>query len=220
MDARRTTTVTCLFCGRQIEEASGWSCSNTTVSGIVACARARAVRARARPVGPRALPRPRSSEYANGLVRSPSFACEGPLRVWGLGTKRHGTAASEGSSTAPPTRKRAFLRRAVKIELRTGRRKCRSCLADRGPPRASIPTAPLPLTVAAQADVAKALGDLIRLQLLDALRRRAGKVCVCELVPLFDVSEPTLSHPPQKAQGRRRRELRAAGSVGLLLRQT
>jgi ArsR family transcriptional regulator len=44
------------------------------------------------------------------------------------------------------------------------------------------------------AAVAKALGDPIRLQLVDVLRRHAGKVCVCELVPLFDVSQPTLSH--------------------------
>jgi ArsR family transcriptional regulator len=44
------------------------------------------------------------------------------------------------------------------------------------------------------AEVAKALGDPIRLQLVDVLRKHAGKVCVCELVPLFDVSQPTLSH--------------------------
>jgi ArsR family transcriptional regulator, arsenate/arsenite/antimonite-responsive transcriptional repressor len=43
------------------------------------------------------------------------------------------------------------------------------------------------------AEVAKALGDPIRLQLVDVLRKHAGKVCVCELVPLFDVSQPTLS---------------------------
>ena len=42
--------------------------------------------------------------------------------------------------------------------------------------------------------VAKALGDPIRLQLVDVLRKHAGKVCVCELVPLFDISQPTLSH--------------------------
>src|SRR3954464_11915575 len=35
------------------------------------------------------------------------------------------------------------------------------------------------------AEVAKALGDPIRLQLVDVLRKHAGKVCVCELVPLF-----------------------------------
>ena len=44
------------------------------------------------------------------------------------------------------------------------------------------------------ATVAKALGDPIRLQLVDVLRRHAGKVCVCELTPLFDVGQPTFSH--------------------------
>ncbi len=38
------------------------------------------------------------------------------------------------------------------------------------------------------ATIAKALGDPIRLQVVDVLRKHAGKVCVCELVPLFDVS--------------------------------
>lgn len=44
------------------------------------------------------------------------------------------------------------------------------------------------------AAVAKALGDPVRITLLDVLRRHAGKVCVCELVPLFDLSQPTVSH--------------------------
>jgi ArsR family transcriptional regulator, arsenate/arsenite/antimonite-responsive transcriptional repressor len=44
------------------------------------------------------------------------------------------------------------------------------------------------------ARVAKALGDPIRLQLVDVLRKHAGKVCVCELTPLFDVGQPTVSH--------------------------
>src|SRR6059058_5657812 len=44
------------------------------------------------------------------------------------------------------------------------------------------------------AAVAKALGDPVRLQLVDVLRKHAGKVCVCELVPLFDVGQPTVSH--------------------------
>jgi len=48
------------------------------------------------------------------------------------------------------------------------------------------------------AEVAKALGDPIRLQLVDLLRKHAGKVCVCELVPLFEVSQPTLSHHLRK----------------------
>jgi ArsR family transcriptional regulator, arsenate/arsenite/antimonite-responsive transcriptional repressor len=44
------------------------------------------------------------------------------------------------------------------------------------------------------ATVAKALGDPVRVQLVDVLRKHAGKVCVCELVPLFDLSQPTVSH--------------------------
>jgi ArsR family transcriptional regulator, arsenate/arsenite/antimonite-responsive transcriptional repressor len=44
------------------------------------------------------------------------------------------------------------------------------------------------------AAIAKALGDPIRVQLVDVLRKHAGKVCVCELVPLFDLSQPTVSH--------------------------
>ena len=48
------------------------------------------------------------------------------------------------------------------------------------------------------ATVAKALSDPIRVQLVDVLRRHAGKVCVCELVPLFDISQPTLSHHLKK----------------------
>ncbi len=55
------------------------------------------------------------------------------------------------------------------------------------------------------ARLAKALGDPVRLQLVDVLRKHAGKVCVCELVPLFDISQPTLSHHLKK--------LREAGIV-------
>lgn len=42
--------------------------------------------------------------------------------------------------------------------------------------------------------IAKALADPIRLQLVDVLRKHAGEVCVCELTPLFDVGQPTVSH--------------------------
>ncbi|MGH2850170.1 MAG: ArsR/SmtB family transcription factor [Solirubrobacteraceae bacterium] len=44
------------------------------------------------------------------------------------------------------------------------------------------------------ATVARALGDPVRLQLVDVLRTHAGKVCVCELVPLFELAQPTISH--------------------------
>jgi ArsR family transcriptional regulator len=54
--------------------------------------------------------------------------------------------------------------------------------------------------------IAKALGDPIRMQLVDVLRKHAGKVCVCELVPLFDLSQPTVSH--------HLKVLRDAGIVG------
>jgi ArsR family transcriptional regulator, arsenate/arsenite/antimonite-responsive transcriptional repressor len=54
--------------------------------------------------------------------------------------------------------------------------------------------------------IAKALGDPIRMQLVDVLRKNAGRVCVCELVPLFDLSQPTVSH--------HLKVLRDAGIVG------
>ncbi|MEA2373823.1 MAG: ArsR family transcriptional regulator, arsenate/arsenite/antimonite-responsive transcriptional [Thermoleophilaceae bacterium] len=57
------------------------------------------------------------------------------------------------------------------------------------------------------AQVAKALSDPIRVQLVDVLRKAAGEVCVCELVPLFAISQPTLSHHLKK--------LREAGIVGV-----
>jgi ArsR family transcriptional regulator len=57
------------------------------------------------------------------------------------------------------------------------------------------------------AELAKALSDPIRIQLVDVLGRHAGEVCVCELVPLFDVTQPTLSHHLRK--------LREAGIVGV-----
>ena len=64
-----------------------------------------------------------------------------------------------------------------------------------------------PERAAEVASVAKALADPIRVQLVDVLRKHAGQVCVCELVPLFDISQPTLSHHLKK--------LRDAGIVGV-----
>jgi ArsR family transcriptional regulator, arsenate/arsenite/antimonite-responsive transcriptional repressor len=56
------------------------------------------------------------------------------------------------------------------------------------------------------ASIAKALGDPVRMQLVDVLRGHAGEVCVCELVPLFELSQPTVSH--------HLKILREAGIVG------
>ncbi len=53
------------------------------------------------------------------------------------------------------------------------------------------------------AAVAKALGDPTRLQLVDVLRRHAGKVCVCELQPLFDIKQSTLSEHLKKLRDAR-----------------
>ncbi|MCG7204448.1 ArsR/SmtB family transcription factor [Streptomyces arenae] len=46
------------------------------------------------------------------------------------------------------------------------------------------------------AKVFKALGDPVRLRLLSmiASRGEGGEVCVCELTPAFDLSQPTISH--------------------------
>jgi ArsR family transcriptional regulator len=57
------------------------------------------------------------------------------------------------------------------------------------------------------AQLAKALGDPTRLQLVDVLRKHAGEVCVCELQPLFDIKQSTLSEHLKK--------LRDAGLVGV-----
>jgi ArsR family transcriptional regulator len=48
------------------------------------------------------------------------------------------------------------------------------------------------------AALGKVLSDPIRVQLVDVLRKAPGQVCVCELQPLFDVSQPTLSHHLKK----------------------
>lgn len=45
------------------------------------------------------------------------------------------------------------------------------------------------------ARVFKALGDPVRLRLLSMIAlHQGGEVCVCELTPAFDLSQPTISH--------------------------
>ena len=58
------------------------------------------------------------------------------------------------------------------------------------PARPSIDSAQAALL----ATYAKALGDPIRLQLVDVLAAHPGELCACELLPLFDIAQSTLSH--------------------------
>jgi ArsR family transcriptional regulator len=57
------------------------------------------------------------------------------------------------------------------------------------------------------AAVGKALAEPIRVQLLDVLRRHGEPLCQCELRPLFDLPQSTLSHHLSK--------LTAAGLVDI-----
>jgi ArsR family transcriptional regulator, arsenate/arsenite/antimonite-responsive transcriptional repressor len=66
------------------------------------------------------------------------------------------------------------------------------------------------IDVMALSKIGKALSDPVRLQIVDVLRRQAGEVCVCDLQPLFDIAQPTLSHHLKK--------LRDAGLVGVVRR--
>jgi ArsR family transcriptional regulator, arsenate/arsenite/antimonite-responsive transcriptional repressor len=44
------------------------------------------------------------------------------------------------------------------------------------------------------AQVARALGDPVRLQIVDVLHHHAGAICVCEITDLFDLAQSTVSH--------------------------
>jgi ArsR family transcriptional regulator len=44
------------------------------------------------------------------------------------------------------------------------------------------------------ARIAAALAEPVRVRILDVLRRSSVEVCQCELVPLFDMPQSTLSH--------------------------
>ncbi|MEV5145499.1 metalloregulator ArsR/SmtB family transcription factor [Streptomyces sp. NPDC052727] len=62
---------------------------------------------------------------------------------------------------------------------------------------AGLSAAPLNEDQAAElAKVFKALGDPVRLRLMSmiASRGEGGEVCVCELTPAFELSQPTISH--------------------------
>ncbi|HRA20063.1 MAG TPA: metalloregulator ArsR/SmtB family transcription factor [Anaerolineae bacterium] len=59
--------------------------------------------------------------------------------------------------------------------------------------------------------IAKALADPVRLQIVDLLRAQGAAVCVCDLQPRFDITQPTLSHHLKR--------LREAGLVTVERRQ-
>jgi ArsR family transcriptional regulator len=60
---------------------------------------------------------------------------------------------------------------------------------------AGLASAPLDEEQAAElATVFKALGDPVRLRLLSMIASREGEVCVCEMTPAFELSQPTISH--------------------------
>jgi ArsR family transcriptional regulator, arsenate/arsenite/antimonite-responsive transcriptional repressor len=48
------------------------------------------------------------------------------------------------------------------------------------------------------ATIAKAISEPVRVKMLDVLRRAGEPVCQCELVPLFDIPQSTLSHHVNK----------------------
>jgi ArsR family transcriptional regulator len=67
-----------------------------------------------------------------------------------------------------------------------------------GPPAASCGAPPTgldpSLDVERIAVLAKALAEPLRVSLLDVLRRHGEPLCQCQLIPLFDVPQSTLSH--------------------------
>jgi ArsR family transcriptional regulator len=58
------------------------------------------------------------------------------------------------------------------------------------------PATALDVTLEAEriATIAKALGEPVRVNILDVLRRHGEPLCQCELAPLFDIPQSTLSH--------------------------
>ena len=67
-----------------------------------------------------------------------------------------------------------------------------------GPPASACCPAGAGLDVALDAtriaQIAGALAEPVRVSILDVLRRSTVEVCQCELVPLFDMPQSTLSH--------------------------
>jgi ArsR family transcriptional regulator, arsenate/arsenite/antimonite-responsive transcriptional repressor len=71
-----------------------------------------------------------------------------------------------------------------------------------GPPAAACcaPSVGVNPSLAAEriATVGKALGEPLRVRILDVLRRSDEAVCQCELIALFDIKQSLLSHHMKK----------------------
>ncbi len=51
-----------------------------------------------------------------------------------------------------------------------------------------------PADMAPAVDVLKALADPTRLSMVATLRKHAQPVCICDLVAVYDLTQPTISH--------------------------
>jgi ArsR family transcriptional regulator len=71
-----------------------------------------------------------------------------------------------------------------------------------GPSAADCCAASAGLDLSLEADriaaVARALAEPLRVQIVDVLRRSEQEVCQCELIPLFGITQPLLSHHMRK----------------------
>jgi ArsR family transcriptional regulator, arsenate/arsenite/antimonite-responsive transcriptional repressor len=71
-----------------------------------------------------------------------------------------------------------------------------------GPPAEACraPSVGLDATLDAEriAELARVMGDPLRVRILDVLRRSQDDVCQCELIALFDIKQPLLSHHMRK----------------------
>jgi ArsR family transcriptional regulator len=79
---------------------------------------------------------------------------------------------------------------------------CSLSILPPGPAAAECcaPSAGLDLALDAEriAAAAKALAEPVRVRILDVLRRSDQQVCQCELIPLFGINQPLLSHHMKK----------------------
>lgn len=58
------------------------------------------------------------------------------------------------------------------------------------PKRSKLPAA----ATKAYAGIFKALGDETRMEIVGLLAKAGGEMCVCEIEPRFELSQPTISH--------------------------